>query len=117
MESPRVLAYFALIMVRLGRLAENCTTNSLTFLLNYRILGEQCAVYTGEQWFLGSCIYFCSICACYHLHVVFFKSLAYTGLGLLCGPATVSALKIPLMITPPLSVLLYVAKENHFALF
>lgn len=46
-----------------------------------------------------SCIYFCSICTCYHLRVVFSKNLDNIGHRQLCGPDTVSPLKIPLIIT------------------
>lgn len=49
----------------------------------------------------GCEILFASVCACYHLHVVFSKNLAKAGHRQLCGPAIVSPLKIPLIIILP----------------
>lgn len=66
-----------------------------------------------------SCIYFCSVCACYHLRVVFSKNLASTGHRQLCGPETVFPLKIPLIIThpPPRSLPPHLAGGNGLHCF
>lgn len=65
-----------------------------------------------------SCIYFCSIWACYHLRVVFSKkkkekrNLANTGHTQLSGAASVSLLKIPLIIIPLPLPRPHLAEEN-----
>lgn len=115
-----MLAYFPLIVLCL----ESWATNTLTFLLNYGILDEQCAGHAGGTIVVRSWVLFFRILACYHLHVspAFFFRLCFfflpiTGQRFLCAAAKIFPPKIPLIITPnfplhTLSLSVYLAVGN-----
>lgn len=114
-----MVAYFPLIVLCL----ESWATNTLTFLLNYGILDEQCARHAGGTIVVRSWVLFFSILACYHLHIspafcfLLFFFVPKTRQRFHCAAATNSPLKIPLIITPrssphTLSLPQYLAEGN-----